>query len=183
MTVKPCIHLDQQKANKLSAWVILIFTLFGFFLFIFAAIISMLTATWFFCLCFGFLLCYCAIPFCVINTTKYRIAEKGIEVGGPLRRTKLYTWDQIHSIGVYAYGANAGLNGYFSAICVFLKPVPAGFSELALKASLISAKWARTMIRIDYSAVALHELSEAYPGVIHDYREGQIRAYRATRLP
>lgn len=181
--MKPCIYLDKQMPNKFSAWVVLLFALSGFSLFFFVAIHSMLPAAWFFSLLFGFLLCYCAIPFCLINATKYRVSEQGIEVGGPLRRTKLYTWDQIHSIGVYAYGANAGLNGYFSAICVFLKPVPDGFSSLALKASLISAKWMCTMIRIDHSAVALHELSEAYPGEIHDYRDGQIRGYRRTMLP
>ena len=180
--MKSCIYLKEQIPNKIAAWLILAFTLVGFLLLFFTSVTTGMIQSWIFCVILGVFHGYIAIPFCLINTTRYRVAEQGIEVGGPLRRTKLYNWDQIHGIGVYAYGANAGLNGYFSAICVFLKPIPGGFSELALKASLISGKWARRMIRIDYSAVALHELSEAYPGEIHDYRQGQIKGYRSARL-
>ena len=180
--MKPCIYLKKQIPNKIAGWSILAFTLFGFLFFLFVAVKSMMVQAWLFCLIFGVLHGYIAIPFCLINTTKYRVVEKGIEVGGPLRRTKLYIWNQIYSIGVYAYGSNAGLNGYFSGICVFLKPVPAWFSSGAIKSSLMTARWARTMIRIDYSLSVLNELSAVYHGEIHDYRDGQIKGYRATRL-
>ena len=180
--MKPCIYLKEQIPNKISGWLILLFSLSGFLLFFILAVKTGMAQLWIFCFIFGVLHGYVAIPFCLINTTRYRVLEKGIEVGGPLRRTKLYPWYRICSIGVYAYGSNAGLNGYFSGICIFLKPVPAWFSSGAVTSSLITARWARTMIRIDYSLSALHELSAVYPGDIHDYREGQIKGYRATRF-
>ena len=99
--MKPCIYLKDQILNKISSWLILAFTLAGLLLFFFASVTTGMIQSWIFCVILGVFHCYIAIPFCLINTTRYRVAEKGIEVGGMLRRTKLYTWDQIHGIGVY----------------------------------------------------------------------------------
>lgn len=102
-------------------------------------------------------------------------------MGGLLRKTRFYGWEQVHDIGVYAYGSNGGLNGFLSGICIFLKPVPTDFAYRAMKAFYLLSRLQSGLVVIDDSEAVREELSTVYPGELRDHRLRQLKLhdYRA----
>lgn len=116
------------------------------------------------------------LPMILFESRQYKICETGIIVGGLLRKKRLYLWDQIFGIGVYAFNANAGIRGYSTVICCFLRPQPDYFKEKMLKGYLYAVYRMKSLLVIDFSHTVLDELISTYPGIISDFRNSQIRS-------
>lgn len=122
---------------------------------------------------------FLVLPMFLFESRKYQITETGIIVGGWLRKKRLYSWNQIHGIGIYAFHSNAAISGYSSVICIFLRPKPDYFNEIMLKAYFYVVFRMKSIVVIDFSHSVLDEVTSKYHGIIKDYRETQIRLGRA----
>ena len=192
--MKPCIYNRNQIGNKIAIWTGLLFFLPVIAVLVWFDIVSVLG--WisggelpgmeriFFGVLLQILLGVIAASVVygwLMLTRTYRFTEQGLYVGGLLRKTRFYGWEQVHDIGVYAYGSNGCLNGFLSGICIFLKPVPTDFAYRAMKAFYLLARLQSGLVVIDDSEPVREELSTVYPGEIKDHRLRQLKLhdYRA----
>ena len=113
----------------------------------------------------------------LMMTRTYRFSENGIYTGGLFRKARFYSWEQVHHIGIYAYGATASMNGFFSGICIFLMPMPDQFAYRSMKALYWLARQRNRLIVIDDSEGVRAELASVYFGEVKDHRLRQLKLH------
>ena len=189
--MKPCIYEQNQIANKIAIWAVMILLIPAVCVLAFVDIMIVIKGMElpgmeyvFFGLLGQVLVGIVAASVIygwLMMTRTYRFTDQGIYVGGFLRKQKFYAWEEVREIGVYAYGSNGGLNGFHSGICIFVKPVPLDFAFRAVKAFCLLARLQRGLIVIDYSEAVRDALAAVYRGEIKDHRLRQLKLhdYRA----